>query len=674
MNHAGYIARTVLGTSFAMFLLHAGDAYAADAKPQAHVRYDALKRDDFNRRAAEHYLPLFWKNDANGNGAIDPAELAVLWGFPQSDVHAWIGSDGAFTARFAEAYAQMQAAAVAAQSVRDTKRHELILQELSQGRPTLVQTDLTAAAPGEVNMVKHLMQTATLIERLYARQKGVFGMEQQIPANDAASRMVFTRNQSPFCVAPKTENDSACNALAVAPKRVVGLYPADIQADPNFCEMLAKAPNAKQLMEHFDIVVTGDQPNTFKTVPYTQAYRSDMDAVANELEAAEIKLDRNENALRTYLRAAARSFRTNDWEPANEAWVAMNAENSKWYVRIAPDEVYYEPCAWKAGFALQLARINPDSIEWQKKLDPLKEDMEATLAAMAGPPYQARKVGFKLPDFIDVVLNAGDQRSPHGATIGQSLPNWGPVAEHGGRTVAMTNLYTDDDSQKQLATSMAQVFCKKTNAKATTGGKETLIGSLLHEAAHNLGPAHDYRVDGKRDAEAFGGPLASTLEELKAQTSSMFLTDWLTAKNIFTPQERDEIQLRNIAWQFGHISRGMYNADGSPKNYSQLAAIQLGSFVASGAAAWKANEKAANNVDQGCLEIDFAKLPSAVQALETRVLKIKGSADKTDAEKLKAQFVDAKDDFAKIKDVISERWLRAPKATFVYSLVLPDEK
>ena len=110
MNHAGYIARTVLGTSFAMFLLHAGDAYAADAKPQAHVRYDALKRDDFNRRAAEHYLPLFWKNDANGNGAIDPAELAVLWGFPQSDVHAWIGSDGAFTARFAEAYAQMRAA------------------------------------------------------------------------------------------------------------------------------------------------------------------------------------------------------------------------------------------------------------------------------------------------------------------------------------------------------------------------------------------------------------------------------------------------------------------------------------------------------------------------------------------------------------------------------------
>jgi hypothetical protein len=351
----------------------------------------------------------------------------------------------------------------------------------------------------------------------------------------------------------------------------------------------------------------------------------------------------------------------------------MNAENSKWYVRVAPDEVYYEPCAWKAGFALQLARINPESLDWQKKLDPLKEEMEATLAAMAGPPYQARKVQFKLPDFIDVVLNAGDQRAPHGATIGQSLPNWGPTAERGGRTVAMTNLYTDPDSQKQLGTSMSQIFCKKTYAKATTAGKETLLSSLLHEAAHNLGPAHDYRVNGKRDVEAFGGPLASTLEELKAQTSSMFLTDWLTTKNIFTSKERDEIQLRNIAWEFGHISRGMYNADGSPKNYSQLSAIQLGSFVAAGAVSWKDAEKAADGTDQGCLEIDFDKLPAAVQALETRVLKIKGAANKDDAEKLKAEFVDAKDGFAKIKDTITERWLRAPKATFVYSISLPEK-
>ena len=40
---------------------------------------------------------------------------------------------------------------------------------------------------------------------------------------------------------------------------------------------------------------------------------------------------------------------------------------------------------------------------------------------------------------------------------------------------------------------------------------------MLHEAAHNLGPAHEYKVKGKTDDQVFGGPLASTLEELKAQ-------------------------------------------------------------------------------------------------------------------------------------------------------------
>src|SRR5690606_31350911 len=113
---------------------------------------------------------------------------------------------------------------------------------------------------------------------------------------------------------------------------------------------LAKAPNGEQLMDHFSVVVEGEEPGTWRSVPYTQAYRDDMEGVARQLEAAAAGLGEGETALQRYLRAAAGSFRSNDWEPANAAWVAMNARNSHWYVRIAPDEVYYDPCAWKAGF------------------------------------------------------------------------------------------------------------------------------------------------------------------------------------------------------------------------------------------------------------------------------------------------------------------------------------
>jgi hypothetical protein len=544
----------------------------------------------------------------------------------------------------------------------------LVLEELAQGRPTLVETDLAQATPAEKNLVDRMIKVAALVERIYARQKGVFGLEAGIPEIDRTSRMLFHRNQSPYCEAPKTENDAACSALAQKPPRIVGLYPAQVQSDPKFCDALAKAPNAAQLMDHFSVVAAGEEPGTYRAVPYTEAYRDDMEAIAKELEAAAAGFGDDEAALKAYLLAAATAFRSNDWEPANAAWVAMNAQNSKWYVRIAPDEVYYEPCAWKAGFALQLARINPESIEWQKKLDPMKRDMENTLAALANKPYKAREVNFKIPDFIDVVLNAGDQRNAHGATIGQSLPNWGTVAEKGGRTVAMTNLYTDTDSRTQQAALMSSMFCKATNAVATTSPRETLVGALLHEAAHNLGPSHEYKVKGKDDDVLFGGTLASTLEELKAQTSSMYLTDWLATKGIFTADDVRKIQLRNIAWAFGHISRGMYTADGTPRNYSQLSAMQVGAFLKAGALAWKPDEVAANDTDKGCMEIDFDALPAAVQALETTVLEIKASGDKARAEKLKAEFVDAKDEFDAVKAVVAERWLRAPKASFVYSI------
>ncbi len=660
--------------SFALVFLLVTGLTACDHKPPAPRAvsggYHTVNRIDFNRRAVELDLPLFWREDANANGAIDPDELAVLTGFPDSDPARWTDERGIFTAAFRNAYQKLSAPDAPLADTAAQKRHQLLIDELAQGQATLVETDLTQATPADKTLVSHLLNAARSIERIYSRQNGVFGMEATIPMNDTASQAVFRRNQSPYCKAPQTEKLAECSALAVKPPVIVGLYPAEIQKEAGFCDRLAKVSNAAALTGHFSTVVAGDTPGSYQPLPYTEAYRQDMQGVARELEIAAGGLGTDEAALKNYLLSAAASFRSNDWEPANAAWVAMNAQNSKWYVRVAPDEVYYDPCAWKAGFALQLARINTDSLEWQKKLDPLKHAMEETLAGMAGAPYKARDVNFRIPDFIDVVFNAGDQRSPHGATIGQSLPNWGPVAEKGGRTVAMTNLYTDPDSQARQKSQMLSLFCKASGALITTTPRESLIASLLHEAAHNLGPSHEYKVKGREDDAIFGGPLASTLEELKAQTSSMFLSDWLSEKGVLTADEAKKIQLRNVAWEFGHISQGMYTAEGTPRNYSQLSAIQLGAFMEAGAIGWRAAEPAANGTDKGCIEIDFNALPAAIKNLDTAVLSIKASGDKARAEQLKAKYVDADDDFAKVKAVITERTRRAPRASFVYSVKL----
>ncbi|HEU4485720.1 MAG TPA: hypothetical protein VFR96_09555, partial [Povalibacter sp.] len=367
MNNFARIGFTVATVVLCLAGCHRNESTGTQSAAHA-----SMDRTAFNKRAVELFLPLFWSEDANQNRALDPDELAVLNGYPRDQRSVWIDSSGQFTAEFRSAYERMQQPTPMPDDPAEQTRRKLVLEELAQGRPTLVATDEHDAPAAEKNFVSHMLKVGELTERLYARQKGVFDMEARIPDDDPASHALFHRNQSPFCQAPRTEGNPACTAVVPKPARAVGLYPAELQNSADFCSVLEKQPNASELMDHFSIVVAGDKAGTYRAVPYSQAYSDDMQAVAAELEAAAGALGEDEAALKHYLLTAAESFRTNDWEPANVAWVAMNAQNSKWFVRIAPDEVYYDPCAWKAGFALELAHINPQSVEWQRKLDPLK--------------------------------------------------------------------------------------------------------------------------------------------------------------------------------------------------------------------------------------------------------------------------------------------------------------
>jgi hypothetical protein len=299
----------------------------------------------------------------------------------------------------------------------------------------------------------------------------------------------------------------------------------------------------------------------------------------------------------------------------------------------------------------------------------VKGEMERELARMAGPPYAAREVSFHLPDFIDVVLNAGDARDARGATIGQSLPNWGPVANEGrGRTVAMVNLYEDPDNRALARRVAASLLCPATMARWAEEEDATVMGTVLHEAAHNLGPAHEYAVGGRTDGAIFGGPMASTMEELKAQTSALWLTDWLAGKGVVSRDLAEKAHVHGVTWAFGHVARGMYDAEGKIKPYSALAAIQLGFLAERGALAWSPDAPAANGTDRGCMEIDFARMPAAVTELETRVLGIKARGDADGARALEARYVRAEGPLAALFGTVTERVLRNPAATFLYSV------
>lgn len=621
--------------------------------------------DEFNRRAVRLNLPIFWA-DTNGNTSPDPAEIKALLFYPSET--KWT-EGGAFTPAFKEAHARILAAEKDTKDLpaAEAERRRLVREDLVQGEPTLVYNDLTGLSAEEKTLVRHIAAASKLVDSLYAAQRGIGPLHAQVPADDAASQSLFRRNWGPKCIGPKTDKNPACSAIPGAPKAAVGIYPASIQKDPKFCETLEKHPDAKKLLDPF--VVVQEKDGKLAPVPYTEAYKDTMAAVAVELRAAAADIkDPKEAPLKAYLTAAARSFTDNKWQPADEAWAKMNAQNSRFYLRIGPDETYWEPCSQKAGFHVSFARINLDSLEWQKKLVPVQQEMEKSLADLIGAPYKARKVTFDLPDFIDIIWNSGDDRQPMGWTAGQSLPNWGPVANQGrGRTMVMSNINTDPDGLKRRRQQAESLLTKESMASYADSVAPGLLSIILHEAAHNLGPSHEYKYKGKKDTDAFGGGLSAMLEELKAQSGALYYVEFVKKRGLISPTLAQQTYVDSLVWGFGQIAQGLYTASGARKAYGQLAAIHLGFFMDEGAVTFDQAAIAANGADKGAFVIHLDKLPAAADKLMKTVATIKATGDKAAAEALAKRYVDG--DFVPVK-LVTERALRFPKGSLVYALDL----
>lgn len=624
---------------------------AAHAAAPTAPPYDlpALDRGDFNRLAAVAGLPIFWRDDAEAPGTFEPGELATLG----DKVDKWV-KKGAFTKAFEKAYRQ----------VVELRRREAVDKELAYGRPTLVETDLRAATPEDKAIIQSLAKAARQIDALYEVQIGVKGMAAKTPKDHPASAALIARNHGPWCEAPATQSDPFCNALPTFPKQVTTAWPPELQADKGFCDKIAAEPNAAELNHPFTVV--RQTKKGLVAIGYDKAYRNEMRAVAATLKAtAKLVESPEEGPFKTYLLASARAFEDNDWGPADEAWAAMSADNSRYYLRIGPDETYWDPCGIKAGFHMSFALVDRSALEWKQKLSAVRSDLEAALATLIGAPYVAREVKFELPEFINIIVNAGDSRDATGATIGQSLPNVGKVAEESrGRTVAMANLYTDADSIADFMKRDRSLFTDATFAWASEDPAPERLSTVLHEAAHNLGPYGAYKVDGKLPEDVFGGPTAAILEELKSQTAALWFPSLLVQKGLMSADDQRKLWTGSIAWAFGHISRGMFTGDGSPKTYSQLSAIQLGELINAGAIRWVEGDP----VDPGRFDIDFDKMAPAIEALMKEVGRIKATGDTAAAKALIERHTSAEGQAKIHAGVITERVLRYPKASFVYGL------
>ncbi|MEK7746262.1 MAG: hypothetical protein AAB576_06310, partial [Elusimicrobiota bacterium] len=232
------------------------------------------------------------------------------------------------------------------------------------------------------------------------------------------------------------------------------------------------------------------------------------------------------------------------------------------------------------------------------------------------------------------------------------------------RTVVMTNLYEDPDSKKTAREKAAWMLDEKSLAYYPSDKEPGLVSTILHEAAHNLGPHGDYRVEGRTPSDIFGGRVEGVLEELKAQTAALWSLDFLLKKGLLTQDQVRRAYAHDIVWCLGHIANGMTTDTGAPKPYSQLSAVQIGTFLRSGALRWTAGEDAVER-----LRIDFDRLPAAVEGLLREAGRIKASGDADAAKALLSDFVTGEGSrLVRMKDV-QDRLRRFPKEAYSYTVL-----
>lgn len=570
-----------------------------------------IKQDDFNAISKKYFGAdaVCWVKDTENPGVVDPNEVAVCEGSGAKLDTFVIG--GKFTTTFDGRY----------QSILQKKREEFVAQEMAKVRIVHLTSDLAkfGLKAKEIQMSRHILKAGELIQDAFQMQLGSAQYREPVMTSGTQTdRDFFTTFQKPWCASTK---DPLCSALATFVPEVSPMYPEGMQVT-----------DLKGALETPFTVVKKDDKGEYVAVPYAKSFLGPkMAEAAKELRAAAKLADEvGETYLAKYMRATADAFGSDKLYPYGEsdkAWVEMQGK-SRYYLRIGPDEVAWHPWNKKAGFSMAFGIIDPAASKAVEVYGSKRQAMEDHFAAAIGAPYKARQVNILLPDFISVIMEKGDARGGiKGTPVGQTLPNWcgdDGAAECTNRTMIYTNKQANSYSKEVLekfalllAPESLQYLDPASSAQNT----------MDHEFAHNLGPQMGMEVDGKSLKEHLGDYVL-WLEELKAQTGSLFLKPWLVEQKVLPPEALNKAYTSAIMWNFSHLKRaigyyeqGKLHEFSSP--YTQLAAVQIGYLTEKGVISF--DEKTQK------FSIDYKKMPAAMDSLLKEVGQLYMGHDKEKA-------------------------------------------
>jgi hypothetical protein len=351
----------------------------------------------------------------------------------------------------------------------------------------------------------------------------------------------------------------------------------------------------------------GDQ---LQGVPYHIVFREFLEPAAHSLRtAASLSLD---PAFARFLRLRADALLIDDYFESDLAW--MELQDPKFDVIFAPYEVYDDGVLGvKTSYGAAVLIRNQEESGKLKMFQAYVPDIQDALPLC--PEDRPSKRGLLTPmEVMDSPYRAGDLRHGYQA-VAANLPNDPRIHEQKGSKKIFFKNFMDARVRYILLPLAQKLMAAEHAAKVSNEGY--LLGVVMHEIAHGLGPAFARTKAGKEDIRTALGPIYSALEEAKAQVVGMFGLKWLVDRGALPAADLEGYYSSYLAGTFRAIRFGASEAHGRAEM------MQFGYLSQHGVLKCQTD---------GTYLIDYTRMPGALTDLAKELLDIEAAGARERAE------------------------------------------
>ena len=269
-------------------------------------------------------------------------------------------------------------------------------------------------------------------------------------------------------------------------------------------------------------------------IPYHIAYRAFLQPAAKDLrEAADLSPDLR---FANYLRMRADALLSDEYFKSDIAWLEL--KNPKIDLIFAPYETYDDTLLGvKATYGASVLVRNQEE---SRKLETFRKYVADIQDALQLPAEDRPSMhGLETPmEVMDAPYRTGDLGHGYQA-VADNLPNDPRVHEQkGSKKLFFKNFM--DARVNYVILPLARYMMPASQA-AMASGEGYLLGTIMHEICHGLGPAFAHNASGdKINIREAIGPMYSGLEEAKADVVGMFSLKWLVDHGVLPKAKLNE--------------------------------------------------------------------------------------------------------------------------------------